>query len=180
MSLTVKEKEHWKDRISARIERAIEGLYRREGLELRKTVQQQSRQRVLDQFGIREAYEHAQSLDVEIEALSSQRRKVLANVNEQLEGLGHAFGYHAGYRDLEQFIERQAKLLERDVLQDTELGRKIVRLKDEQEQLLDTVWLATSSTQIRQLWQDVNAVLEDEPTPLQQQALTYEPVSQTE
>ena len=145
MSITVKEKEHWKNRIAARMEKAIEALYRREGIELRKTVKQQGRELVLDQFGIRDSYEQVKTLDAEINSLSHQRKKVIETVTEQLEDLGHKFSYHTGYRDLEQFIECQAKLLERDVLQGTELGRKIIRLMDEQEQLLDTVWLATPS-----------------------------------
>ncbi len=175
MSITVKEKEHWKSRIAARMEKAIEALYRRGGLELRKQVQQQARQLVLDQFGIRDAYEQSQALDAQMDLLLNQRSGVNQALRERLEELGHSIG---GYRNdgLEKFLECEAKLLERDVLQGTEYGREIIRLMDEQEQLLDTVWLATSPIQIRKLWQDVNAILEDEPTPLQSQAMTYEPV----
>jgi len=42
--------------------------------------------------------------------------------------------------------------------------------------LTDTIWLATSTVQIQSLWKDFSAMLTEEPTELQKQALTYEPL----
>jgi len=44
--------------------------------------------------------------------------------------------------------------------------------------LLDTVWLATSTSQIKELWAQVNALLEVNPTALEQKALTIAPVKE--
>lgn len=50
-------------------------------------------------------------------------------------------------------------------------GQKILRLQDEPEELLDTVWLATSSIQIKELWSRVSKLLDQPPTGLQREAL---------
>ena len=98
-----------------------------------------------------------------------------------LTALGHTFGYGTNdHRDLNAFIKTHAELCERDVLLDTEFGRKIVRLREEQDQLLDTVWLATSSKQIKRLWTELASLLGEQPTELQQQALKSDPDSSTE
>lgn len=42
--------------------------------------------------------------------------------------------------------------------------------------MLDTVWLATSSSQIKELWEQVNTLLELKPTALEEKALRIAPV----
>jgi hypothetical protein len=84
MTLTVKEKEHWKDRISSRIDRAIEDIYRREGAQKRIEIRQASRRRVLDTFEIREGVDHIQSLDEKIDKLNDERLAHVAEVTDQL------------------------------------------------------------------------------------------------
>jgi len=56
-------------------------------------------------------------------------------------------------------------------LKDSAIGKEILKLRAEKDALLDTVWLATSSAQIRDLWSRVSEVLGDPATPLQQQIL---------
>ena len=46
------------------------------------------------------------------------------------------------------------------------------------DNLLDTVWLATSSSQIKELWGQVNALLEIKPTALEEKALKIAPVQE--
>jgi hypothetical protein len=65
--------------------------------------------------------------------------------------------------------------LEADILAESDLGRRVVSLREEKENLLDTVWLATSSTQIKQLWEKVNELLEIRPTALEEKALKIAP-----
>jgi hypothetical protein len=60
-------------------------------------------------------------------------------------------------------------------LAEHELGRRIAALRQERERLIDTVWLATSSAAIRELWAKVGQLLEDEPTQLEREALAIEP-----
>jgi len=71
--------------------------------------------------------------------------------------------------------DRQA-VHQKELLALDPLGQKILELQLEQDDLLDTVWLATSPVQIKQLWGRVAEILNQQPTALQQHALTMEPV----
>ncbi len=180
MSLTVKEKEHWKNRISTRIERAVEDIYRREGAHVRKLIRQEATERVLETFHIRKDYDRCQQLNSQITSLKSQRSEIEEKITQHLVNLGYTFGYSSDYRDPEAFVASQAKLAESDVLLTKDFGQSIIRLRQEQEQLLDTVWLATSSIQIKKLWQEVMTLLGDHPTALQVQAMASESIDPIE
>ena len=64
------------------------------------------------------------------------------------------------------------------MLAENKLGQQILALRMEKENLLDTVWLATSSIQIKELWEQVNTVLDRTPTPLESKALRIAPVQE--
>ena len=49
-------------------------------------------------------------------------------------------------------------------------------MREEKENLLDTVWLATCTKQIKELWEQVNVLLEIKPTALEEKALQIAPV----
>ncbi|CAN5849780.1 hypothetical protein BH23PLA1_BH23PLA1_26190 [soil metagenome] len=72
-------------------------------------------------------------------------------------------------------ITKRQVVHEQALLAAQELGRAVLRLRAEQENLLDYVWLATSPIQVRQLWTKVAELLGEEPTPLERAALATEP-----
>ena len=74
----------------------------------------------------------------------------------------------------EAIARRQAAVRDR-LLADDPVGREVARLGAEKEALLDTIWLATSPSQIRALWSRVSALIGDEPTRLEREALAIEP-----
>ena len=76
-------------------------------------------------------------------------------------------------------IEKEATEIEKEILQESEVGLEILKLEREREELTDTIWLATSPVQIRSLWKDFTTMVTEEPTQLQKQALTYEPVNES-
>jgi hypothetical protein len=63
------------------------------------------------------------------------------------------------------------------LLEEHPLGRRILRLEREKEELLDTVWLATSPAQIKELWAKFAEVLQWEPPDLQKEALAIPAVA---
>ena len=75
-------------------------------------------------------------------------------------------------------MNTRAKALEADILAESDLGRRVLSLREEKENLLDTVWLATSSSQIKELWEQVNTLLEITPTALEDKALKIAPVQE--
>ena len=78
---------------------------------------------------------------------------------------------------IDNAVRDRQKVHETELLAADPLGRKILELQLEQEDLLDTVWLATSPVQIKQLWSRVAEILHQQPTALQQHALSLEPLT---
>jgi hypothetical protein len=78
------------------------------------------------------------------------------------------------YGELNAAMRKQQRRMEEELLAETPLGQQILKLRAEKEALLDTVWLATSSSQIRDLWSRVSVVLGEEETPLQRQILSQD------
>ena len=67
-------------------------------------------------------------------------------------------------------------MLREQILQQDEVGQEILRLEAECSELLDTIWLATSTTQIRHLWSSVSKLIQEEETTLQAEAMKTEPM----
>ena len=65
-----------------------------------------------------------------------------------------------------------------ELLADHELGGQVLKLRAEKDRLLDTVWLACSSAQIKQLWSSVTRLLGDEPTELERDTLASPPAGE--
>lgn len=80
--------------------------------------------------------------------------------------------------EIKTAINRRAALMETELLAKNEIGKRILKLREEKEELLDTVWLATSPKQVKQLWQTVAEVLKQEPTDLQREAMGIEPMDE--
>ena len=180
MTLTIKEKEHWKERISTRIQKAIDHIYLSHGIGFKEDVRNQAKLRVIESLGIKADYELAKSIDREIDSLNCKQSELEKRITDRLRELGHTMNSYDNRRAIELIVNEQAEITERNVLQETESGRAILRMKDEQEQLLDTVWLATSPTQIRNLWVSFNELIGDQPTELQQKTLLESPPSESE
>ena len=68
-------------------------------------------------------------------------------------------------------VSHRQAVHEDELLAEHEIGRRILQLRAEKDRLLDTVWLACSPAQIRQLWTKVGELLGDEPTQLEREAL---------
>ena len=75
-------------------------------------------------------------------------------------------------------ITRRQALHEEELLAGNELGRQVLKLRAERENLLDVIWLATSPSQVRQLWTKVAELLGEEPTHLEREALSIPPAGE--
>ena len=174
-SLTVAEKNHWKDRIAKRIDKKIEAILAGDP-SLMDRVQEQARQRAVQSLGLTK-------LQVELDALTRQQeelerqehhlhRAMLAVVRRcPIDDVDECY-CRSQPHDVSQAIQRRLAVHEDELLAEDDVGRTILRLCREKDNLLDVVWLATSPTEVRQLWQKVTELLGDEPTALQKEALT--------
>lgn len=170
--LTVTEKEHWKSRIEHRINRAIEKLEASDPDRI-STLRADARARAIKTLGIAEMHLKRESIKASIKDLTNESDQLEVAIYEKLFGPNKQCGYVYGRQsDIEIRIGKEANRIEEELLSKDKLGKQIVKLRVEKESLLDTVWLATSSQQVRELWNQVSVVLGDEPTALQTEILS--------
>ncbi len=177
--LTVTEKEHWKDRIDRRIARQIEAITT-EDQGLLERIKEQARCQAIASLGIAELDAEVQRIDQQEEELRQRemlvKRTMLACVRGvPIETLDTSYNDYASCREIDKAIERRQAVHEDRLLAEHDVGRRILALRQERERLIDTVWLATSSAAIRELWTKVGELLADEPTQLEREALAIKP-----
>ncbi len=175
--LTVAEKEHWKDRLSKRIERRIE-VITAEDPQLLDRVHEQARQLALESLGLAETQRELAAVRKEKERLDEREDELQTQILSRVRGVpasqvGSTYGCDT---EVNKAIRPRVEAHEEQLLKDSDVGRRIVELRREKDNLLDTVWLATSSAQIKELWGMVATLLRDEPTRLERDALAIAPV----
>ena len=173
-SLTVTEKEHWKERIAKRIDKKIETIAAADP-GLLERLAGQARQRALRSLGLAEMQAELDSIAVHEKELEQRERRahraMLAVVRRvPLEEIEESY-YVGRHHEVEQAIQKRQAVHEEELLAEDERAREILRLRREKDNLLDTVWLATSPQQIKDLWQKVVELLGDEQTHLEKEAL---------
>mgnify|MGYP001057387724 CR=1 FL=1 len=183
MGITVAEKNHWKERIAHRIEQRIETLVAEADPTLLQRVGEEARKKAYESLGIQAQQEELEALQKQKERIESRERRLLAEQKAVINGTTveqelERGGYYRYDSDVENAVKARAKALEAKILSQSGLGRQVVALRREEDSLLDTVWLATSSSQIKELWEQVNALLQITPTALEDKALKIPPMEE--
>jgi hypothetical protein len=174
-SLTVTEKEHWKERIARKIDQKIEAIAAADP-GLLERISGQARQHALRSLGLAD-------MQAELDAVTAQRKEldqwerqarqamlaVLRRV--PVEEVADPY-YGCGHPHVTAAVQKRQAVHEEELLAGDERGREILRLRREKDNLLDTVWLATSPQQVKELWKKVVELLGGEQTALQREALT--------
>lgn len=180
--LTVTEKEHWKARIGVSIDRKIESLAAQQPT-LLDSVKREAHRQALRSCGLADWQAELDQIDAQREQLDRRQRRIQRTMLAHLRSVPiEDVDEHTGYQvhhEVTQAVGRRQAVHEEELLAESELGREILRLRAEKENLLDTVWLATSPAQVKQLWSKVAALLGDVPTPLEQEALSIAPVEES-
>jgi hypothetical protein len=185
--LTVTEKNHWRDRLAARFDRAAEKI-KSSHPTLFDRVTRQARSLALESLGIAAPYAELEAIKAEEAALARRKKQAQRALVATLRGVpvdevGDSFNVrYSGemalpHEAVEAIAKRQAAHQER-LLADDPVGSEVARLDMEKDHLLDTVWLAISPAQIKQLWAKVGELLGDEPTALEREALAIEPTKE--
>jgi hypothetical protein len=183
--LRISEKNHWRDRIAARIGKAIERI-KAQHPALFDRVKRQAHAQSLESLGLTDAYAELEAIKAEQAALTRREKRAQRAMLAALRGVPIeevADGYQMKYgielplpSEAAEAITRRQAAHSEQLLADDPVWQQITRLEAEREGLLDTIWLATSPSQIRALWSKVTELLGDEPTPLEREALAIEPV----
>jgi hypothetical protein len=185
--LTVTEKEFWKERIAARIEKRIEAI-RAQHPALFERVKRDSHAQALQSLGLNEAYHELESIKAEEAALARRKERVQRTMLAALRGvpledISNSINIRYGTElplplEVHDAIGKRQQAHQAQLLADDPVGLEITRLDAERERLLDVVWLATSPAQIRTLWSKVGELLGDESTQLEREALAIDPVKE--
>ena len=171
MSITVSEKTHWKERIAQKIERAIKELVDKHDPAFLETASKRACEAAIQTLG-------GTKLAAELETLNRDRDRLkdaVAVIERELEALAEGkprkpYVHYADSNWSRAVAHQQDVELQR-ILSQAPLGQRILKLRSEQESLLDTVWLSTSTVQIRELWKNVTDLLSDELSELQKKVL---------
>ena len=173
--LTVAEKTHWKDRIAARIDRAVERVRARNpALFARSAARPTPRPSARRAWPVptpsrRRSPPRRRPWPA---ASGSRNARMLARSRRPIEEVSDSFSVRHGLElplplEASEAIARRQAAHQEEMLADDPVGREVARLGAEKESLLDTVWLAASPAQIKQLWSRVAELLGDEPTALE-------------
>ena len=182
--LTVTEKSHWRDRIAARIDKAIERVKARHPA-LFDRLTRQAHAHALTSLGLAEAYAELEAIKVEEATLARRKKEAQRSmiaalrsipIDEVTDGFGIRHGSDLALpNEVAHAITRRQAAHHDQLLAEDPIGREIARLATEKDNLLDTVWLAASPAQVKQLWSKVAEPLGDEPTALEREALAIGP-----
>jgi hypothetical protein len=177
--LTVTEKEHWKQRISRRIDKAIEAIYAAHP-DLKTRIAEAARAEALRSLGLTQLQQQIDTIEENEKRNTKQKeatykQMIAIVIAKSVDDVPYHY-YALRPNEVTVAIERRQAVHEDELLARDPQGQRILTLRREKEELLDTVWLATSGKQIKELWQSVAELLSDEPTELQTQALRIEPV----
>ncbi len=178
--LTVTEKEHWKNRIARRIEKRIEAITAGDP-NFFERIQRDARQRALESLGLAEYQMELDEIERQKETREKREKRLHKAMLAKVRGvepddLDDYFSYRHD-SEVDNAVKRRKAVHEDELLAESELGQQVLTLRQERDELLDVVWLATSGTEIRQLWQKVVELLGDDQTQLQKDALAIEPVA---
>ena len=153
MPLTQGEKAHWRDRIAARIDHRIETLVAKNDPTLLSRVAEEARDRAYKSLKIDAQRRELEQIKKQTEQMRKREQRLEAEQRAIIKGTTveeelDESGYYSNHV-VENAVSDRAKALEADILGQSDLGKQVLALRAEKDNLLDTVWLATSSSQIK-------------------------------
>jgi hypothetical protein len=176
-TLTVKEKEFWRNRLAKKIEKKIEAVCTR-APHLLERIASQAQQRALDSLSLAALQAELDSFQRQEMALEESRKRVhqemLAAIRHVPVEEVHEEWFGQPNLEIGQAINKRRAIHELELMAHDDVGREILNLRREKEDLLDTIWLATSPAEVKGLWAKAMELLGDEQTPLQREALAIE------
>jgi len=169
MSIRESAENNWSLRIEALFNEAIERLWFAEGKETRRRVLEQAHELALEQLGIWVEYRRWKAMEKEIERMQHE----YAALEHEMRCIAEATVGPQQFETchLEGVIDWKARVAEREILMKHEFGRNILRLKDEKDNLFETLLLAQTDELMESVWLATVTMLDNGLTPLQEHVL---------
>lgn len=178
MALTIREKEHWKERIDRKLDQAIESITAAEDPDFMQKLSERAKSKAEESLGILKWQQIVDEIGDEIRDADLRRQQIYKQMLAIVKGVSLEDARDCPFHppEVDTAIKRRQGVITKELLKETETGRRILKLQQEKDELLDTVWLATSPNQIKELWATVSKLLKNEPTDLQKEALAISPL----
>ncbi len=170
MAITITEKQHWKERIESKINKRIDQI-RLLDSKLFQHLDEQSRSAAITQANLAAEFSRLAQLDKDEAELKSNQNEILNTIHAALCGKDTSYSHYNCRGNIEEKLRRLKVTHLEELMRQHEQGREVLKLNSERDNLLDTVWLATSPKQVIALWQKVVNLLDGESTEMQKQIL---------
>lgn len=171
MGLTNKEREHWQDRIYAKIKLASDQLIQHFEPDFRERLSEKSSELARELLGVGDQFRCLEERQQKLAELEREFERQKSNINQECDQLYEQIGdliqlphdcFHSTYR-LEKEINSKLDDLglkkQTELMNQTELGQKLLELEAEQQALIDLLWLAKNPKQVSELWDKLNEAL---------------------
>jgi hypothetical protein len=168
------ENDYWQERLARKIDQKVKCLLDAEPGWQRR-ISALARQRALESLGLAELQAQRDKIAQEQQHLNQRRQQVDQAMQAIVRRMPLAdVAPPAPQRpplEVPQAIQTRQAWHEKELLAESERGREILRLRRERDSLPETIGLVTASPPIRAVWQQIVALLGEEPTPLQKELL---------
>lgn len=174
MTLTPEQRAGWRHQFSERIQQAIDEAVAASDPEFLVRLQGQARRQAGESLGV------AAQLD-QVDDLKQQRRRIEASIHQLLhevaDRLNRPLGKPQRHQDdslpiaIDIALTGRAADIEQTLLSESELGRRILQLRAEQDAVYETVDLVETHAEMVALWQTLLSQSAQQPTPLQAVAM---------
>ena len=172
--LTVKEKEHWIKRVEQRINKAIDALSEQHP-DFMEELQSKSESKALETLGVFEMKQQLDALQTQIKGLQNEKSRLACSYESKITGKPESYCRdHFLASDVDRIIKTRQSAVEQELLAQSSIGQRLLALRREEEQVLDTIWMATTHRHIQDVWRRLDEVIGDESTELQQDIIDHQ------
>lgn len=174
MAISVTEKEHIRELIEKRINAEIERIST-ENKQDADDIKAKARAQAIAALGLTQAIEDLDALELQLTKLNEKRSK-LEHKTLELLNIDISRNYNRNPRQaIDAKIASASVSYEKTLIDAHPKLMKINELKAEKDNLLQTIWIATSNTQVKQMFDYLNALLGTKPTAFEQMAQKIPP-----
>jgi hypothetical protein len=170
MAISITEKEHWKERIGKKLDTRIQTLKMQDSAYFFLT-EEKARTQALAALGIADDFQEMEELAAEIDSKAELLKNRIISLIEVLTGKKDT-GHYGSRSRLDSLLRPHVQKQEAELLGRSELGRQVALLEAEKENLMDTIWLATSPRQMSEMWGKVLKLIGEETTAFQREIIT--------
>jgi hypothetical protein len=170
MALTITEKNHWKERIAQRIDKRIDQI-KCANPKVFQDITDKAKQEAINSVNLTKQFARIAEIETTTSALRNEKDSLVEAAYRTLFGKD-SFRSYSTQSDVDSRIKELQRHIEEELLSSHPLGREVAGLQNEKENLLDTVWLATSAREVTTLWEKALKLLGDQATDFQREILS--------